>query len=293
MENKHAYLIMAHNQFDILKKLLLMLDDERNDFFIHIDVKAKNFDKEDISSCIKKGSIYFTKQTSVMWGGSSQVVCEMLLLNECIRHGKYAYIHFLSGVDLPIKNKKFILNFFDEHPNKQFLQIGYAEKHLYRLNRYHLFLNHPNTPKAVKDNINKIVEILSYKFKTDRLRKYQNIKIVKTANWFSITGDCAAYIVSQEKFIRKLTKHTVCADEMFLGTVIRNSKYWEQVYIKEVSWDGHMRYIDRIHNEGTSPHTLTILDKDILLNSDMLWARKFDETVDSNIIDYIFEKFRS
>lgn len=67
MKNKHAYLIMAHNQFDILKKQLLMLDDERNDFFIHIDAKSKDFDREDIAFCIKKGRIHFTKQISVMW----------------------------------------------------------------------------------------------------------------------------------------------------------------------------------------------------------------------------------
>ena len=28
---KHAYLIIAHNEPDVLKTLLLMLDDERND----------------------------------------------------------------------------------------------------------------------------------------------------------------------------------------------------------------------------------------------------------------------
>lgn len=54
-----------------------------------------------------------------------------------------------------------------------------------------------------------------------------------------------------------------------------------------------MRYIDRINNEGSSPHTLTMADKDILLNSDMLWARKFDETVDNNIVEYLFEKYKS
>lgn len=293
MKNKHAYLIMAHNQFDILKKQLLMLDDERNDFFIHIDAKSKDFDREDIASCIKKGRIHFTKQISVMWGGSSQVDCEMLLLKKCVRCGEYAYVHLLSGVDLPIQNKEYILNFFDENPNMQFLQIGYSDKHLYRLNRYHLFLNHPNVPKVIKENISRIVEVLSHKLKIDRLKKYGDLKIVKTANWFSITGECAEYIVSQEKFIRKFTKHTVCADEMFLGTVIRNSKFWEQVYNKDISWDGHMRYIDRINNEGSSPHTLTMADKDILLNSDMLWARKFDETADNNIIEYLFEKYKS
>lgn len=31
--NKHAYLIIAHNDFYILEKLLMLLDDERNDIY--------------------------------------------------------------------------------------------------------------------------------------------------------------------------------------------------------------------------------------------------------------------
>ena len=34
---KHAYLIMAHNNFYILEKLLHLLDDPRNDIYVHID----------------------------------------------------------------------------------------------------------------------------------------------------------------------------------------------------------------------------------------------------------------
>ncbi len=36
---KHAYLIMAHNQWECLFELLKALDDPRNDIFLHIDKK--------------------------------------------------------------------------------------------------------------------------------------------------------------------------------------------------------------------------------------------------------------
>lgn len=36
MMKKHAYLIKAHHQFALLRKLLMLLDDERNDIYIHI-----------------------------------------------------------------------------------------------------------------------------------------------------------------------------------------------------------------------------------------------------------------
>lgn len=34
--NKHAYLIIAHNDFYILEKLLMLLDDERNDIYSQV-----------------------------------------------------------------------------------------------------------------------------------------------------------------------------------------------------------------------------------------------------------------
>ena len=33
---KHAFLIIAHNEYPVLEVLLSMLDDERNDIYLHI-----------------------------------------------------------------------------------------------------------------------------------------------------------------------------------------------------------------------------------------------------------------
>lgn len=37
--SRHAYLIMAHNQFDFLEMLLRDLDFEDNDVYLHVDKK--------------------------------------------------------------------------------------------------------------------------------------------------------------------------------------------------------------------------------------------------------------
>ena len=59
---KHAYLIIAHNNFYILEKLIMMLDYPHNDIFIHIDKKCKNFDFLYFSSLTKYSKIIFTKK---------------------------------------------------------------------------------------------------------------------------------------------------------------------------------------------------------------------------------------
>lgn len=233
--------------------------------------------------------MYFTERISVYWGHSSLVDCEMLLLKECLNHGDYQYVHLLSGVDLPIKTQDEIHNFFDSHPNRQFLQVGNAETQSDRLNKFHFTVNWPESRfKTVVEILNGIV---NYKFKINRLKKYKDIKVVKTSNWFSITGDCAKYLLSQRKFIKRLTRFTDCADEMFLGTVLFTSKYWTEVYQPNPSRDGHMRYIDWTRRVGGSPHTFTMGDKESLDNSKMMFARKFCEETDKEIIDYIYEKY--
>lgn len=37
---RHGFLIMAHNNWRQLRTLLMLLDDSRNDIFLHIDKKA-------------------------------------------------------------------------------------------------------------------------------------------------------------------------------------------------------------------------------------------------------------
>ena len=38
---KHAFLIIAHNEYPILEVLLSMLDDERNDIYLHISTNEQ------------------------------------------------------------------------------------------------------------------------------------------------------------------------------------------------------------------------------------------------------------
>ena len=40
-EMKHAYLIMAHHEFEVLGKLIQAIDDKRNDIFIHFEQNSK------------------------------------------------------------------------------------------------------------------------------------------------------------------------------------------------------------------------------------------------------------
>ena len=67
----HAYLIIAHHHFNQLKLLLTLLDDERNDLFVHIDEKVKNKKsvRELCGAAVRKSRIIWVPGHRVTWGG--------------------------------------------------------------------------------------------------------------------------------------------------------------------------------------------------------------------------------
>ena len=138
IEYKHAYLIMAHNNFELLRVLVKLLDDKRNDIYIHVDKKAGDFNKDSIINDIKYSNVFFVKRISVTWGGYSQIQNELNLLKEASKNS-YKYYHFLSGVDLPLKNQDYIHNFFDENNGKEFIHFCSQQFNLDGKDRYSVY----------------------------------------------------------------------------------------------------------------------------------------------------------
>lgn len=65
---KFAYLIMVHTHFNQVAKLLNLLDDEKNDLYIHIDQKVSNADdifQRILEPSVQKSRIYFVNQHNV------------------------------------------------------------------------------------------------------------------------------------------------------------------------------------------------------------------------------------
>ena len=73
---KFAYLIIVHTRFDQVAKLLDLLDDERNDLYIHIDQKvsdAVDIFQKTLKPAVRKSKLYFVKQHNVMCGGRAKL----------------------------------------------------------------------------------------------------------------------------------------------------------------------------------------------------------------------------
>ena len=78
---KHAYLIIAHNEYPVLETLVSMIDDERNDIYLHIDLRSTELYKRARLLCTQKARLFLLPiRNKVYWGDISQVETEYLLL---------------------------------------------------------------------------------------------------------------------------------------------------------------------------------------------------------------------
>lgn len=286
----HAYLIMAHNDFYILERLLKLIDDKRNDIYIHIDKKVKNFDFDYYRNLISKSKIFFIKRIDVRWSDYSQIKCEINLLKSAIK-GQYKYYHLISGVDLPLKNQDKMHKFFDMH-KENFVVFrnheGLDESRIERIKYYHLFYKNARSHFNFKVKVSQKMHSICLKFqKLIKLNRVKNINDYRDgANWFSITDELARYVVSKEKQIKKRYKYTYCADEIFLQTLVYNSEYYQNLYCyKDNDYKAIKRAIDW---KRGNPYTYTINDFDMLINSKCFFARKFSTKKDKEIIDKIY-----
>lgn len=289
---KHAYLILAHTNPNQLRTLLSLIDDERNDIFLHIDAKSKIIPSE-FEGCCHHSTLAFVKREKLSWGGVSIVRAEMNLLKEAVKE-PHAYYHLLSGMDLPIKSIDCIFNFFEENDGKEFLDCWEMREHT--LKRVQYFTLFPEGNRFFLTNwlnhVGKaILAALGCKMNAE-------VQFRQASQWFSITDGFARFIVDNADWVEKTFRHASICDEIVIPTLLEKSPFKDNLYVPQRAVNhnitlGNMRLIDWSRGESIRhPWVFTSQDFEMLIRAPQLWARKFDERVDSEIIEMIAEHCR-
>lgn len=288
---RHAYLILAHKNLGQLKRLIKLLDDPRNDIFVHLDSKNRDFNEADWRDAAKLSHLEFiSPRLNVNWGGVSIMRAELNLLEAATRREAYDYYHLLSGQDLPIKTQDEIHDFFDAHLGKEFL--NYWEFKKSTLSRFRYYTIFPEGEGRFR------TRIVNHFFKGLQMavgfRINRDVDFRFGSQWFSITDALARYAVEQRPWLEKVFRHTSTCDEIFLPTLVWSSRFKENLYHpeavksqKEVNMS-NMRFIDWTRGESIRhPWTFKADDYALLMETPHLFARKFDENIDAEIISKI------
>lgn len=284
--DKHAYLIMCHNNFFVLEKLITLLDNEKNDIFIHVDKKVKDFNFDYFKNIVQYSKLYFVPRINIKWASISQIEAELNLFKFALNTGDYLYYHLISGADLPLKNANEIYEFFEENKGKEF--VGFCTKFdKTKVEQVNIFKN-LERKRSILNPIKRLMRTCFIKvqllFNYDYTKKF-NMIIKKGCNWVSITQDCAKYIVDSEPLIKRMFKYSLSGDEFYKQTLIWNSPFKENVYDMDNEYNSCMRQIDW---DRGSPYTFRMEDFETIINSNKLFARKFDENTDKKIVNAIY-----
>lgn len=293
---RHAYLIAAHNKPAQLIALLTLIDDARNDIYLHLDAKAACFSEDELRAAAPKSRVFFVERRDARWGSEVFIDVIVSLLARAASE-EHVFYHMLSGVDLPLKPQREIHAWFDAHAGEEFVSFDVesvdSDMLYQRIGRWNL--RRPVHPVMIR--LCRVIEPTWYglqkRLGVNRIKK-SGVMFQKGGVWFSITHAFARYALDQMPKYRAFYKHSSCADEIWLQTMLYNSPFMERRAF--MGFDDElaatMRYVDWTGG-GASPRTLTSADFDMLMESGLLFARKFDEAVDADIIRRIAARILS
>lgn len=265
----HAWLIIAHNQFGILQRLVSLLDDERSDFFVHIDKKTPEL--PDLH--VEKGHLsLLDNRVDVRWGTVSQIMAELTLLSAAASKSDYDYYHIISGTTLPLKPVDELDAYFSNQDGKCIV-TGLCKDEPYqetlKIHRCNLFMKNYASQNQFLRKTSQFLwksAIAVQRLLGVRINRVGDF--FKASNWLSLPHEAVRYLLSRKSEILKTYRYSFCGDEYFVPSELMSSPQWKE---RIVSDDAYLK-----HDIGRSnAETLRLEDFPALRQSGYLFARKF------------------
>ena len=259
-----AYLILAHKNIEQLDLLINKLNVNNNS---------------------ESNQVYFIKKrVNCVWGDFSIVKATCLAIDYLVNlNREFTHCVLMSGMDFPIKSNEEIDIFLNKNINNDFVDFSkdniYCDSQRYSIYYFkyaHLFKN-----KIINDLVVKAQYKISYLLKIERNHPLFS-DIYFGSQWWVLSKKTLKsvndFLKNNPKYIN-FYKNTNIPDEFFFQTIIVN-QYNENII------NNNLHYM--IWEEGAwHPNTLTMKDKENILKSDKLFARKFDINVDEGVIKYL------
>jgi len=290
-----AYLIVAHKNFEQVKRLICRLDNERSYFVLLIDAKTPRADFERLRASINSvRNVRFAERIRVSWGTISTVKAALACIRELLNWNvPFDYAFLLTGQDYPLVSRyrieRELLNaggrsfiHFDPFPRECWRNGGFD-----RIDCWHFLIGNRRFQmprmEATMRRAEKPVYAVLNRLVPRRGDLPGGLRLFGgSASWIL---SCAAlryidhFILGNPTFLRRF-RFTAIADEFFFQTILANSPLRSEL-INDNGW-----FIQ--WTEGAAhPAVLTVAELPALLRCGKLFARKFDVTVDTSVLDQL------
>lgn len=286
-----GFLILVHKNASQCCRLIdsLINSEKTSIVLIHVDLKANDIFKKLEEYYVDQSRVkLIAERYNVHWGSFNQVKATFALIQEGAKYNA-DYFSFLSGQDFPVKSHGAFVAFLNNHKGSEFI-TGFklpdpqwtGEGGLNRMNLYW------RDVKKRKEGFfkNKLNAFIYHFQKASGFRRKLKYNYYGGANWFTLSLQAIKYIatyVNENPLFLESFRYSRNADEIFVQSVLFNSEFKDQVIYND------LRFID--WNTGPeSPRILRIEDFDRLVaTKDKFFARKFDESIDLNILNKLDE----
>lgn len=274
-----AFIVMAHTAPQQVVRLIERLDRGPNEsrFFVHVDRKAPVPIHRAIEDGLRAmGNVRFLPTRSVTWGHWSQVQVSLAGLAAIEESGFDPDQSVLvTGQHYPIKSPEAILDRLGD-PERAFLQVSplpnnewWPTQHggLDRIERVWVWLPRRGPVKAplVRRSLPPRYEPWggSAYWSLGRPHRRHVLEVAKT-----------------DRALRRCFRHSGSGDEVFFQTILMSSTLRDSVVSDSL--------VFAIWPPGANnPEVLTRKDLDALERTDKLFARKFDQSVDGEVLDLV------
>lgn len=264
-----AYLILIHRYPDQFKRLFRAIYSDQNYYVVHVDKNAGiELNAEIREFLLPYPNAELIKSEKAIWGGYSLVDAELRGMERLLEMGEWSHFINLSGQDFPLKPQKQIIEFLFANPDREFIKVldQNRDRHdtMHRVGEY-------------------VIELENSIQRTKRSRPFLTGATPYIGNqWMIVTRSFCEFICHDPSVARykEFYQNTLIADEGFFQTVMMNSALQNEI----VSDD--LRLIDWIPDGDIKlrPRTYQRADAAELKSSPNLFGRKFDQTVDSEIL---------
>lgn len=277
-----AHLIITYTNPLQTERMIRSMRHPDFDFYIHVDKKV------DITSHLYLANLpqvyLISNRTDVIWAGYNTIKATIRSVEEILASDKkYDYIHLMSGQDYPIKTADYIHNFFVEHNGHEFLEFEHFDNwtEAYpRIRKYHL--TNFRFPGRYQ------FQWLMNKLLPSRISPVQ-MEYFGSSMFWALTPHCLRYVIDFLKNNQRLQRFmhfTWGADEFLFQTLVLNSSFKANVL------NNNLLFLDR--DKGAAhPNIITTTHFPALIQSDKLFARKFDQAKDASIMDMLDEYFQA
>lgn len=269
-----AYIVSAYKLPDQLVRLLRRLRTGNSHVVVHVDRKTDDRVYDEMTRGVSElGCVDFVPRHACHWGGFGHVRATLKGIDRLYADEiNFDYAVLLTGQDYPIRPAREIERYLEDAGGTSFMNhwtVPHAawsgRGGLDRLERWHL-VSHRHLHLAVP--VSRSVPAGLTPFGGGPYWCLSR----------AVVDDVRAFVQAHPEVV-SFFEHVWIPDELFFQTIVLNSP------LRDTVVNDNLRYID--WSRDPAPAILRRDDLDSIVSSGKLFARKFDTTVDSVILDLL------